>query len=63
MNIEGAGERERPAERVWEGLGYGFEYYWEGLIGLEICTMYCYTFWQSKAIFKKLKLVVTQVNC
>ena len=28
---EGAGKRERPAERVWEGLGYGFEWLLEGL--------------------------------
>jgi hypothetical protein len=32
-----AGEWELPAERKWEGLGYGFERLWEGLIGLKMC--------------------------
>ena len=35
--IWGAGNRERPAGKEWEGLGYGFEWLEEGLIGLEMC--------------------------
>jgi len=33
----GSGETERPAEKEWEGLGYGFKRLREGLIGLEMC--------------------------
>jgi len=36
----GAGEWERAAERLSEGLGYGFERLWEKVIGLEMCD-YC----------------------
>jgi hypothetical protein len=36
FGYDGACERERPAEKVWEGLGYGFKRLWEGYIGLEM---------------------------
>jgi hypothetical protein len=29
MDMKGAGERGRPAERILKGLGYGFEQLWE----------------------------------
>ena len=35
--IWGAGDWERAAGKEWEGLGYGFEWLQEGLIGLEMC--------------------------
>jgi hypothetical protein len=37
MDMCDAGDRERPAEKMWEGLGYGFERLEEGLIGFGIC--------------------------
>jgi hypothetical protein len=55
--MKNAGKKEIQAGKGSEGMGFGFERLWEGVIGLEMYTIDCYMLWQSKTLLRNIKLL------